>query len=449
MNENKVKRSTFFTYGMGCFASQLSWAMVGSYLSLYYTDVVGFSTTTIAILFLVAKIWDGINDPIMGTLMERTHTKWGRFRPYIVIGAPLLVMFTVLTFTVPNFGSTGNLIYAYITYIGLGMTYTMTNVPYCALPAVMTREAKTIDRLNTAQMMGMLAGQILLNLVTLTIVGKFDLIHSGHGYQYTATLYALLALPMFWITAKTCKETVVVEKKEQVPVKEALTLILKNKNLLMIILFQILYMMHMMGRMGVATYFYLYVLEAGSLTGVFMMLPMAVSLIAFPLCPKLIEKFGKKKTIIGCSIIHIVGLVLIAFGPHNILFMIFAHIIYGAGSIELSCPPSMIVEALDAMDDKTGVRPDGTAFSLLGLGNKIGQAIGAAVGIALIGAFGYAANVEITESITFGINFSVNGLPLILLVLSFIPLFFYDLNEEKMVGIRARLKERNLNRESK
>ena len=446
MKEKKMNGSIYFTYGLGCFASQLSWAMVGSYLSLYYTDVVGFQTGTIAILFLVAKIWDGINDPIMGTIMERTHTRWGRFRPYIVIGAPLLVIFTILTFTVPNFGTTGNLIYAYITYIGLGMAYTVTNVPYCALPAVMTRDSGKIDRLNTAQMMGMLAGQILLNLVTLTIVGKFDLINSGHGYQYTAALYAILALPMFWITAKTCKETVVVEKKEQVPVKEAVKLIMKNKNLLMIILFQILYMMHMMGRMGVAAYFYLYVAGVPALTGVFMMLPMAVSLLLFPLCPKLIEKFGKKKTMVGCNFVHIAGLCLIAFGPHNVPFMIFAHIVYGAGSVELCCPPSMIVESLDAMDDASGVRPDGTAFSLLGLGNKIGQAIGSAVGIALIGVFGYAAGKEITDSVSFGINFSVNGLPLILLILSFIPLLFYNLNEEKMIGIRERLKERNKNK---
>lgn len=88
----------YFTYGMGNFASQLSWTMVSTYLAVFYTDVFGISTGAVAILFLVAKIWDGINDPMMGTIMERTHTRWGRFRPYIAIGAPMLVVFTILTF---------------------------------------------------------------------------------------------------------------------------------------------------------------------------------------------------------------------------------------------------------------------------------------------------------------------------------------------------------------
>lgn len=120
------------------------------------------------------KVWDGINDPMMGTLMERTHTRWGRFRPYIFVGAIFLVIFTILTFTVPGFGGPAKLAYAYITYIGLGMSYTMTNVPYLALPVVMTRDPKEVNKLNAAQMMGMTIGQIVLNLFVLKLVLWFE-----------------------------------------------------------------------------------------------------------------------------------------------------------------------------------------------------------------------------------------------------------------------------------
>ena len=116
--------------------------MVSTYLSIFYTDVFGLGTGAVALLMLVAKVWDGINDPMMGTLMERTHTKHGRFRPYIFVGAIFLVIFTILTFTVPGFGGPAKLVYAYITYIGLGTSYTVTNVPYLALPVVMTRDPK-------------------------------------------------------------------------------------------------------------------------------------------------------------------------------------------------------------------------------------------------------------------------------------------------------------------
>ena len=173
LNQYGTKPLTFanyFVYGLGNFASQLSWTMVGTYLSIFYTDVFGLGVGAVAMLMLVAKIWDGINDPMMGTLMERTHTKWGRFRPYIFVGAPFLVIFTILTFTVPGFEGTAKLVYAYVTYIGLGMAYTMTNVPYLALPTVMTRDPKEVNRLNAAQMMGMTVGQIIRNLFVLNLV---------------------------------------------------------------------------------------------------------------------------------------------------------------------------------------------------------------------------------------------------------------------------------------
>ena len=217
LNQYGTKPLTFanyFVYGLGNFASQLSWTMVGTYLSIFYTDVFGLGVGAVAMLMLVAKIWDGINDPMMGTLMERTHTKWGRFRPYIFVGAPFLVIFTILTFTVPGFEGTAKLVYAYVTYIGLGMAYTMTNVPYLALPTVMTRDPKEVNRLNAAQMMGMTVGQIILNLFVLNLVlwiGKGD---QAAGYQGAAALLAFIALPMFWAVAVLSKEQITVKNSQ-------------------------------------------------------------------------------------------------------------------------------------------------------------------------------------------------------------------------------------------
>ena len=198
----------YFVYGLGNFASQLSWTMVSTYLSIFYTDVFGLGVGAVALLMLIAKVWDGINDPMMGTLMERTHTRWGRFRPYIFVGAIFLVIFTILTFTVPGFGGPAKLAYAYITYIGLGMSYTMTNVPYQALPVVMTRDPKEVNKLNAAQMMGMTIGQIVLNLFVLKLVLWFGKGDQAAGYHSTAIVLALIALPMFWAVAYLSKERI-------------------------------------------------------------------------------------------------------------------------------------------------------------------------------------------------------------------------------------------------
>lgn len=434
----------YFTYGMGNFASQLSWTMVSTYLAVFYTDVFGISTGAVAILFLVAKIWDGINDPMMGTIMERTHTRWGRFRPYIAIGAPLLVVFTILTFTVPGFGDTGKLVYAYITYIGLGMIYTMTNVPYQGLPAVMTRDPKKINRLNAAATMGMMLGMILLNLFTLPLVNYFESVRPKSGYQITAGLFALLALPMFWICVKTCKETVTIKKEAQAPIRESIKQICKNKNLLMIILYTIFSMTGAMGRIGVAVYFYLHVANTAALTSIFMMLPMIMGALLMPIAPKIMEKFGKKNVIFFALAAQIIGLLMMIFGPYtNIPYLIVCHIVYGMGSIEKACGPCMIVDALDDMDLKTGVRPDGTAFSLMGLGVKIGTAIGSALGVAIMGWFGYTGAEVVTETIQQGIMIGVNWVPIAVFVISAIPILFYTLKEKDMVEVRKKLQERN------
>lgn len=447
-NQNKIGPLQYFAYGTGNFASQLSWTMVSTYLAVFYTDVFGLQAGAVAVLFLVAKIWDGVNDPMMGEIMEHTHTKWGRFRPYVAIGAPLLVIFTILTFTIPSFGSTGKLIYAYITYIGLGMVYTMTNVPYQGLPAVMTNDSSKINRLNTSQMMGMVLGMIALNLGTLPLInflGKGDM---GAGYQRTAGLFAVFALPMFWFCAKMCKETVVVQKEHQVSVKESMKVIFQDKNLMMVVLYTVLNMAGMLGRIGIAVYYYMYVVQNFTYITIFMMMQMIVGAIIMPFSPKIMEKFGKKKTIYFAMVIQALGLLMMVFGPYkNIPFLFLCHIVYGLGYIAGPCGACMIIDALDALDLRTGVRPDGTAFALNGLGSKIGTAIGSALGIAVIGWFGYQAGQEPTEQVQFGITMAANIIPAIIYLLGIVPIIIYDLKESDMPNIREKLKLRNEQRE--
>lgn len=449
----KIKSNTiggfqYFCYGLGNFASQLSWTMVSTYLAVFYTDVFGLEAGAVSILFLVAKIWDGCNDPMMGELMEHTHTKWGRFRPYIVIGAPLLVVFTILTFTVPNFGDVGKLVYAYITYIGLGMIYTVTNVPYQGLPAVMTPDSKKVNRLMAAQMMGMVLGMIVLNLGTLPLVNLLGHGDPKAGYQLTASLFAIAALPMFWLCAWACKETVVVRKENQVPVKQSLKMIATNKNLMMVVMYTICNMAAMMGRIGVAVYFYMYVVQDFRFITIFMMMQMIVGAIVMPFAPKAMEKFGKKPLLYFALIIQAVALFMMVFGPYkNIPYLFVCHIIYGLGYLSGPCGAVMLVDALDEMDLRTGVRTDGTAFALNGLGSKVGSAIGSALGIAIIGWFGYVGGGEITEHVQNGIIVATNIVPAIIFLIGIIPVALYSLNESDMIGIREALRVRNEQRE--
>ena len=446
--DNKIGPLQYFAYGTGNFASQLSWTMVSTYLAVFYTDVFGLSAGAVAVLFLVAKIWDGVNDPMMGEIMEHTHTRYGRFRPYIALGAPLLVIFTILTFTVPNFGTTGNLIYAYVTYIGLGMVYTMTNVPYQGLPAVMTDDSKKVNRLMTVQLRGMVLGMIILNLGTLPMVNFFGQGNQKAGYQITASVFAIAALPMFWFCAKMCKETVIVRKENQVPVKESMKLIFKNRNMMMVVLYTVCNMSAMMGRIGVAVYYYMYVVKNFTFITLFMMMQMIVGAVVMPLAPRVIEKFGKKKTVYFAMLVQAAGLLMMVFGPYqNIPYLFVCHIVYGLGYIAGPCGAIMLIDALDDMDLKTGVRTDGTAFSLNGLGSKIGTAVGSALGVAVIGWFGYQAGQDVSAHTQLGITIAANVIPAVIFLVGIIPVALFNLKESDMPGIREKLRIRNEERE--
>ena len=444
-----LKPINYVVYGMGNFASQLSWTMVSTYLSIFYTDVFGLGTGAVALLMLIAKVWDGINDPMMGTIMERTHTKHGRFRPYIVVGAVFLVIFTILTFTVPGFGGPAKLAYAYITYIGLGMSYTMTNVPYLAMPVVMTRDPKEVNKLNAAQMMGMTIGQIILNLSVLRLVEWFGHGDQKAGYHSTAIVLALIALPLFWAVAALSKERINVKKEDQGSILEGLKLIAKNRNLVCALTYSMFNMFGMLGRISVAVFFYMHVVGDMKHITIFMMMQMIVGTLVMPLAPKLCMKYGKRNIGIVSMLIQGLSLIIIFFGPStNVAFNFVMMIIYGFGYIAGPSGAGMIVDAIDDFDLKYGYRNDGMAFSFSGMATKIGTALANSTFLVIMGLYGYDSMfalkgqlegatdpgiiASLTDQIThiqFGINMCANLLPGIVFLIGIIPLLIYNLDK--------------------
>ena len=209
-SEKRLSKLTLFAYGMGDFASNLCWTFIGSYLSVFYTDVVGMAPAIASAIMLIAKIWDGVNDPMFGAIAERTNTKRGRFRPYILFGAPILAVLSVLAFTTIGRGNAA-VIYAAITYIGCGMAYTVVNLSYGSLSTVMTTNPEDIAQLNSWRMMGTNLSSVLLNAITAPLLMKF----SGGSESYTAgaytkvaILFAICALPLFYFVYVNCKETI-------------------------------------------------------------------------------------------------------------------------------------------------------------------------------------------------------------------------------------------------
>ena len=186
---NRLSKKTLFAYGCGDFASNLCWTFVGSYLSVFYTDVVGMAPAIASMIMLIAKIWDGVNDPMFGMIAERTNSKKGRFRPYIFYGAPFLALFSVLTFTTFGKGSAA-VGWAAFSYIGCGMLYTVVNLSYGSLSTVMTTNAEDIAQLNSYRMMGTNISSVLLNAITAPMLAAF----SAGSQGYTAKSYTIVAI---------------------------------------------------------------------------------------------------------------------------------------------------------------------------------------------------------------------------------------------------------------
>lgn len=196
-------------YAMGDAAANLVWRGALAYLSVFYTDTFGIAASSAALLFLVVRLSDGVTDIIMGMIADRTNTSWGKFRPWILWSTPFLCIFMVLSFTTPDLSDSAKLVYAYVTYIGLTLAYTVNNVPYSALMGVMTGDDNERTSLSGFRFAGAFLGGLLVTGFLPSLVKYFGAGDDTIGYQYTMYAFAALLLVLMLITVFTTKERVV------------------------------------------------------------------------------------------------------------------------------------------------------------------------------------------------------------------------------------------------
>lgn len=444
----KLSKVTLLAYGCGDFASNLCWTFVGSYLSVFYTDVVGMAPAIASMIMLIAKIWDGVNDPAFGLIAERTNTKMGRFRPYILFGCPFLALFSVLTFTTLGSGKAA-VGWAIFTYIGCGMLYTVVNLSYGSLSTVMTTDPEDIAQLNSWRMMGTNLSSVLLNAITAPMLAAIsatsDGTYTAKAYTIVAIIFACCSIPLFIFVWAKCKENIRPEASAtRVPLMKSIKGVLGNGPLMLLFLIQLLAMTAFFGRMGVVLYYIMYNIGNYNLISVFMSLPSLMTVIGIFLTKNHMVKFGKKKMAsigyIGAGLSLIAIFLVGCFGGYgNIWLLIILHACYGFFCFSFPIPMAMIPDAISFEEDRHGVRADGVSYATVSLATKFGSAFGVSGGLLIMGAFGYVANAEQTAMASMGINITVNLLFGVLYLLCLIPLKFYPLNEAKMVEIRARL----------
>lgn len=371
MEEKKLaSKAAVICYGFGDMASQFVWTFVGSYLTIFYTDIVGLAPIAVSAIMLIARVWDAVNDPMMGAIAERTRSKFGRFRPWVAFGCPFLAIFGVLTFTNPfGGGSTAGVLWAAITYLVAGMIYTLVNIPYGALAAVMSEDADQRNMINASRSIGMNLGMVIVNAVSAGMALKFSgagaEVANGHGYMMTAVVYGIISIPLFLIVFKTAKE--VVKPAGEPPkfsFKDTIGNLVKNKYLMIVTLIMILIMTAFMGRIAVTAFYVIYCLGSFQLIALIMTIPSLGGIVGSFFVPALAKKFGKRNCLILSGIVQGIGLLIIYFSPFdNIPMVIIGDCIFGLFNIGFPLSLSMVADSVDYMEYKAGVRTDGTAYA--------------------------------------------------------------------------------------
>ncbi|MBQ9045903.1 MAG: MFS transporter [Oscillospiraceae bacterium] len=451
MQDKKLaSKAAVICYSFGDIASQFVWTFVGSYLTIFYTDVVGLLPAAVSVIMLVARIWDAVNDPMMGAIAERTRSKWGRFRPWIAFGCPILAIFGVLTFTNPFSGtSTAGVIWAAATYIIAGMVYTATNIPYSALAAVMTEDADQRNKITTSRNIGMNIGMTIVQfcspILLLAFSAKGAEVADARGYMWTAILYGAIAIPLFLGVFFTSKENVMpVGKPQKFSFSETIKNLVQNKYLMIISLVMAVQMTAFMGRIAVCAYWVIYCLGSFKMISIIMTLPTLLGIVGSFFVPAAARRFGKRNVLMASMVVQAIGLLVMYLAPFdNMTIVMIGNVIFGLFNIGMPMTLSMVADSIDYMELKSGVRTDGTAYATYGLATKLGNALGGALGVLIMAGFGYVANAQQTPQALRGINITVNLIPAVLYIVATACCLLWNMSDKDADDIRAKLHARH------
>ena len=439
-------------YGLGEFAGQFFYSFWSSYLSVYYTDVVGIGPGIVGVIFMIARIWDAINDPLMESVADRhISKKWGRYRPWILFGAPILAVLSILMFHVPNLDADGaKIAYATITYILAGMAFTATNIPYMSMQSTLTTDIQSRIDLSSMKSVFTCVGTLVLNLIAMPVILFFSQGEQANqrGYFLGTILFCVFGLILYYITFASTKEVYYPEVSSvKVSFKDTLKFVFGSKLLIIMMIALLLSYLCLFGRLGVAVYYYIYCLNKPMLVGILMMVPSAAGIVPQYLVPKM--KVSRKLLVIIAFAVRAITLVGIFFaGYENIRLIVILLIIHGAFCYDMGLLWGLTAPCIDDAEVRTGKRLDGTVYAFLNLFLKIASAVGATIGLAVMGAMGYVANAQQTAQAMTGINIATNLLPAIFIAIAIIPFLFFGLTQKDIEKNRAILEERHANAET-
>lgn len=432
-----IKLTEKIGYGFGDMASSMFWKLFGAYLMIFYTDVFGLPAAVVGTMFLITRIWDSAFDPIVGVVADRTHSRWGKFRPYLLWLAVPFGIIGVLTFVTPDWSPTGKLVYAYVTYSLMMMIYSAINVPYASLLGVMSPNPKERNTLSTYRMTFAYIGSFIALLLFMPLVNFFsgnskDLGDQQTGWTMAVVVIAILCIILFFGCFAWTKERVKPIKEAQNPLKEDLKDLFKNKPWWILLGAGVAALVFNSIRDGATVYYFKYfVVEEDYatvsffgmsfvLSGLYLALGQAANIIGVIAAAPVSNRIGKRNTYMWAMIIAtVLSVIFYWFDKEDLIWMFVfqALISICAGSI-FPLLWSMYADCADYSELKTGNRATGLIFSSSSMSQKFGWAIGTAITGWLLGFFGFQANAVQSEEAISGIKMFLSFLPAVGTILS-------------------------------
>ncbi|MEC0091178.1 MFS transporter [Paenibacillus macquariensis] len=431
MEQTKIKFSEKLGYGVGDMASNLIWTSAATFLTFFYTDIVGFSAAAVGTLLLIARFFDAFVDIGVGVLVDKTRSKHGKARPWLLWLAIPFGISGVLLFSAPDLGPTGSLIYAYVTYLLINIIYSGANVPYGVLNSLITQDPYERSLLNIFRMVMAIFGAVAVSTLTVPIVNGFG--GGKHGWTMTFMIYGVLAAVLFLITFRTTKERVKPSIVQNVvPLRRSLKALFRNKYWALLVTFMMLSFIMSSVNTAVNIYYAQYILEDVNLMSVLSIISFIPMLIGLLLIAPIIKKFGKRNSAIIGLVITIVGALITMIDPTNLTIVIIASVTKSLGGVPLAATMfAMLADTVEYGEWKTGMRTEGLVYSAGSFGSKAGSGLGAAIVGWMLAFGGYVGGQEhISESARSSILFMYIYLPIIISALMVVILYFYKLDKQ-------------------
>jgi len=446
----KIRLSEKIGYGLGDMASSMFWKLFGTYLLFFYTDIFGITAIAAGTMFLITRIWDTLLDPVVGLIADRTQTRWGKFRPYILYTAVPFGIIGVLTFTVPNLSGPNKLIYAYATYTLMMVVYSVINVPYASLLGVITPNPNERNILASYRMAFAFSGSLFALAIIEPLVSYFGKkeISLQHSWQYAVIIIALICVALFIGCFLLVKERVRDAGQRRSTFKEDINDLLKNRPWWILLGAGIFALIFNSIRDGATIYYFKYFVYDSkaielknivlTLSTLYLITGQAANIIGVISASAISNKIGKKKTYATAMICSTVLSILFYWigREHIITIFVFQFLISFWAGIVFPLLWSMYADIADYSSIKTGRRATGLIFSSSSMSQKLGWAIGGALTGWLLGLFGFKANIAQSLHAQSGIRLMLSFIPAAGAFISFIFILLYPLNEKVLAAFK-------------